>query len=94
MLHQKELVLNEHDTENMLKIIQAVRAITTDLKAGIMEGLSSNFNAGIAYTQSPQDIQQQVQIDATFPNVTSANEIESAILGLIDQTPQYVMRTR
>lgn len=93
-LHQKELVLNEHDTENMLKIIQAVRAITTDLKAGIMEGLSSNFNAGIAYTQSPQDIQQQVQIDANFPNVTSSNEIENAILGLIDQTPQYVMRTR
>lgn len=94
VLHQKELVLNEHDTENMLKIIQAVRSITSELRTGVLNGLSSNFNAGITYTQSPQDIQQQVQIDANFPNVTSSNEIENAILGLIDQTPQYVMRTR
>lgn len=93
LLHQKELVLNASDTENMLKIVQAVRALTTNLKTNMLNSADS-FGRISAIQTSPQEIEQKVQIDATFPNVRDASEIEEALLGLTNEASQYALRIR
>lgn len=93
-LHQKELVLNEKDTENMLKIVQTVRAITTSLKDQMFDAASASLGQYTNVEATPQELQQKVEIDATFPNVHDASEIEKALLGLTDQASQYALRFR
>ncbi len=94
LLHQKELVLNAKDTENMLKVIQLVRSITTDLKNQMINSTSGSLGKNIPFEITPQELEQKVQIDATFPNVKDASEIEQALLGLTDQASQYALRFR
>lgn len=94
LLHQKELVLNAKDTENMLKVIQLVRSITTDLKNQMINSTSGFLGKNIPFEITPQELEQKVQIDATFPNVKDASEIEQALLGLTDQASQYALRFR
>ena len=91
VLHQKELVLNEDDTKNMLRAIDILRNIPA---------LSSNINvnnnidySGLAAVGAG-DLQQQVHIDASFPNVQSHNEIELALNNLINSASQYVNRKK
>lgn len=94
LLHQKELVLNSTDTENLLKVIQLVRSITTDLKDQAMNSTSASLGRNVPVGTVPQELEQKVQIDATFPNVKDASEIEQALLGLTDQASQYALRFR
>jgi hypothetical protein len=47
-LHQKELVLNQSDTENILAAVQAVRTIGTDLFKSIEKSLDGNAIAAMA----------------------------------------------
>ena len=91
VLHQKELILNEDDTKNMLRAIDILRNIP---------GLNSNINvnnnidySGLAAVGAG-DLQQQVHIDASFPNVQSHNEIELALNNLINSASQYVNRKK
>ena len=91
-----ELVLNADDTQVMLNAVKVIRTLTPD----IMNLLSSNalgmmLGVGIStpYTSTiGQDLQQNVQIQAEFPNVTDHNEIEMAFNDLINQTTQYIHR--
>lgn len=96
MLHQKEIVLNAHDTENFLKTVDIVRQIaqTIDLNAlvsagGIGKGLHS---AGV--NSQSQDLQQQVHITAEFPNATDKNEIIKAFDNVINLAAQYANKKR
>lgn len=94
MLHQKEIVLNASDTENILKAVQAVREMTMQMKAGalssISSGITNNFTPGL----TGETIQQEVHITAEFPNVESSNDIREALLSLNDQAMQYSSRKR
>ena len=91
MLHQKELVLNENDTANVLEAVQMVRAMTDALK------LLGNMGAykGTGFNKLGGDtIKQRVEITAEFPNVSNSNEIETALLSLADSAYQYSYRER
>lgn len=92
VLHEKELVLNKEDTQNMLSSIKMVREIASeiDLRSRYttmpINPIYSTFGTG-------NDIlEQQVHIDASFPNVTDRNEIQEAFNTLINVASQYANR--
>ena len=105
-LHEKELVLNAEDTKNILSAVDSVRTITPNLfrvigqmldNSGIntMNMLNGMFAgvSSIAPTTS-ETLEQSVHIEATFPNVTSSNEIEQALLNLTNDAAQYSRRRK
>lgn len=94
MLHQKELVLNESDTANMLTAVQITRAMldTIDLNARQASfGLGNLVASGIRDDKT-ETLQQEVKITAEFPNVQDHTEIEQAFNNLINQASQYANR--
>ena len=94
MLHQKEIVLNAHDTENFLTAIEIVRSIATQLENNALrtaQGLGSLVTAA-AVNNNREVLEQNVTIHAEFPNATNHNEIELAFNDLINQASQYVNR--
>ena len=97
ILHNKELVLNSSDTENILRAVEAVREITSQFKSGLIGRITSLAQEvySSADNKSNRDtIQQEVHITAEFPNVNSASEIEQALLSLNDTAAQYTKRIR
>lgn len=90
MLHEKELVLNKDDTENFLNATTILR--TLDLQTGLFsKGLGSIITPLITNMQQGV-LDQNVHIDATFPNVTDHSEIEAAFDNLINKASQYANR--
>lgn len=96
MLHQKEIVLNASDTENILKAVQAVRDMTTQLRSNIFNDIAatSAFSGSFAFGSGSDTVQQEVHITAEFPNVQDSNDIREALLSLNDQAMQYSSRKR
>lgn len=92
-LHQKELVLNAADTENILKAVDMVRQMTQALKSSAISGtISDMVNGKFKMTDSGEKIEQEVHITAEFPNANSASEIEAALLSLNERAVQYSFR--
>lgn len=90
ILDEKELVLNKNDTENFLNATALLRTI--DLQTGLFsKGLGNIITPFIADMQQGV-LDQNVHIDATFPNVTDHNEIEAAFDNLINKASQYANR--
>ena len=92
-LHQKELVLNADDTENMLSAVKLIRQIsqTIDLQAAAYNAAASGLSIG-QLANSNQTLQQEVTIHAEFPNVSDHNEIEEAFNNLVNRASQYANR--
>ena len=92
-IHQKELILNAKDTENILDAVNLMRDMVSIIQIDALgKTLKSNINN--ANKNFGDTIEQRVEINATFPNVTNSNEIEAALLGLSDKAYQYSYRTR
>ena len=91
ILHQKELVLNEKDTENFLDSMYILRSITDSLNGNIYERLSGVRNSNI-FSPSGDELEQNVHIEATFPNVDSKRQIEEAFSELVNMAAQRAMR--
>ena len=97
ILHNKELVLNSSDTENILRAVEAVREITSQFKSGLlgrMTSLAQEVYSSADKKSNRDTIQQEVHITAEFPNVNSASEVEQALLSLNDTAAQYTKRIR
>ena len=94
-LHQKELVLNKQDTENLLAAMEFLNRITAaiDLQAmnSSLGGLLSSPSLGHVGDESGI-LEQQVHIEASFPGVSDRNELEEAFNNLINQAAQYANR--
>ena len=101
LLHEKELVLNQSDTANILSAVSAVRtleptllkAIERMLDVSAMNSLSSMGNqlsTVSRFTPSNGALEQILNITAEFPNATDQNEIREAILGLANYATQFV----
>ena len=94
VLHQKEIVLNASDTENLLTAVSMIRDISGQLEANAMtmrhiktlENYSAKINTG------GQTLQQDVTIHAEFPNATNHTEIEEAFRNLSTLASQYTNR--
>lgn len=96
ILHQKELVLNAEDTKNILAAVDTVRSISDSLRGQALEtanSYTSDLDTATPIVTQPitQSVQQDVHIDATFPNVTDHNEIELAMNNLMNTASQKVM---
>lgn len=94
MLHQKEIVLNAHDTENLLSIISMVRDMNDKVEANaraMQYGLTAAYAANNIKSQN-DTLQQEVHITAEFPNATNHSEIEEAFRNLTNLASQYANR--
>ena len=97
MLHQKELVLNATDTEHMLNAVDILRAMTDNLGDSIFNRLASIPNGyGNILNQIPnsETLEQKVQIEAVFPNVSNSHEIENAFNNLVNIASQRALRNK
>ena len=95
MLHKKELVLNAHDTDNMLNAITILRDLTANLGASLINKMASitSGNIGTIGQGMPgAGLEQSVVINAEFPNATSAREIEDAINNLVNRASQHITK--
>lgn len=97
MLHQKELVLNANDTQNMLNAVEILRDITRSLGNTLfnkMAAISAGGTSAIANGVAAEGIEQNVHIDAQFPNVTNSHEIEDALNNLMNRASQFIQQSR
>ena len=94
MLHQKELVLNAKDTENMLNAVQILRTITENLDNSFMNMLADIPDVSKLVTNKNQDLKQKVYIQASFPNVKDSNEIEKALNNLTNVASQRILTNK
>ena len=92
VLHKKELVLNADDTENLFNTMSLLKSITDSLNgdlfartSGIKSGIYNNLG-------DSEELEQNVHIDASFPNVNSKREIEEALSDLVNLAAQRAMR--
>ena len=93
MLHEKELVLNKYDTENMLDMVNTLRDIDwraklSELFGNIQERLIIPISGG------RDNLQQDVHIEANFPGISDRNELTEAFNNLINTASQYANRRR
>lgn len=97
MLHEKELVLNAKDTKNILAAVNSVRAMQSiitslDLNAlAVKKQMISNLTTPIIAKEglTNNNLNQNVQIEANFPNVRDARQIEEAFDNLVNMASQY-----
>ena len=94
VLHEKELVLNKEDTKNMLSAVGIVRSMNNLLNniSGnfILPNILSSFSS--INSSSSSKLDQNVHIDAHFPNVSSHSEIEKAFDNLLNHASQFINR--
>ena len=100
MLHQKELVLNETDTKNILDAVKSIRDLNvSSIDDAIMSGianmivkLSTNNIGNIPNNTSTNTSNNTFNITAEFPNANDVNEIREAIMSLPNLASQYLAR--
>ena len=92
VLHQKQLVLNESDTKNILDSVSILRSMSDNV-LGSIRNRNSNLNlANQSYLSSENGVEQNIHIEASFPNVDSKREIEEAFNDLVNLAAQRAMR--
>ena len=91
VLHEKELVLNQSDTKNILDAVQIMRNSMMNgqaMQLGMYRNQYQQTLSAISAQSAP--LEQNVHIDATFPNVQNSNEIEEAFNNLINLASQRI----
>ena len=104
ILHQKELVLNQEDTKNILNAVDGIRDISS-LNGSISDAIASsisNLFANSVKNAFSQTVNSNMQkqgetytienITAEFPNAQNVDEIREAIMSLPRLASQYVAR--
>ena len=93
LLHEKELILNKTDTENILDAVNIIRSmsqsITSSLVNDLVDLVASWNRLTTNVNSSTEKIPQVITIDASFPNVSVASEIEEAFNDLANQAAQF-----
>lgn len=90
-----ELVLNSTDTQNILDAVKNMREVVKLKMSSMNSDIQKKTDGNVQKTIINKDVQQldqQVHIDATFPNVSVATEIEEAFNNLVNQAVQYASR--
>ena len=101
VLHEKELVLNKEDTENILGAVSTVREIGPSIFKFIgnlldkinlpsFDSFVSRLTGGASSGSGASTIEQNVTIHADFPAANSAAEIEMALNNLMNDAAQHV----
>ena len=103
VLHQKELVLNQSDTANILSAVSAIRSIAglnNSINEAMMQGISrmmlemTGMKANVNYnTEASQSAGDTIyEIHAEFPDANDVNSIREAILSLPNLASQKVLK--
>lgn len=102
VLHQKELVLNQEDTKNMLAAVQSIRELAPSMIAEMRSRISGAAAASqslfgsrysgmrSAFDRKATELAQSVQINADFPGVRDAIEIKEALESLVQTSAQRI----
>lgn len=78
----------------MLSIVGLVRDIVSGF-GGMPSGANANFNLGIGrYVGDSSNVDQQVIINAEFPNATNREEIQAAFDQMAIQATQYIKKIK
>ena len=90
-LHQKELILNEADTANLLASVKIIRSIADAIG---LRAAAANTESPIApgFISGQGTLEQTVTIHAEFPNATNHSEIEEAFANLVNRATQFAGR--
>ncbi len=99
VLHEKELVLNSTDTQNILEAVNIQRKLAKQME-GRNSGLQKTINNSISNINnttnnsemSTKEILQPVTIHANFPSVSSEAEIKGAFRGLTAKASTYISK--
>ena len=91
ILHEKELVLNKQDTANFLDALDILRSLNLSMLDKVAQmGTVNNFNQMVNSMYEKTPIQQNVVINADFPNVEDKDEIKEAFNDIINLATQYI----
>ena len=91
VLHEKELVLNKEDTANMLQAVSIVRTMN-DLLSNMNNSTDLINTMSFGSGNNSQTLEQNVHIEASFPNVTDHFEIEQALNNLVNRASQFAFK--
>ena len=94
MLHEKELVLNPGETENFLASMEVLRSIIKmiDLQSTASQ-LGGLLHSPGYFAQNTSDtLEQNVHIEASFPEVHDRYEIEAALTSIVNRASQFANR--
>lgn len=91
-LHEKEIVLNAEDTQNILTTVSFVRDLVSMIDSQAKTASLINLSAYSGIPSTGQTLEQQVSIRAEFPNATDRYEIEEAFNSLVNKASQYANR--
>lgn len=92
ILHEKELILNEKDTSNLLSTISFIRDLVSLIDSQATAASLYNLMSAPGVITSQEVLEQKVEIYAEFPNATDHSEIEEAFNNLINTASQYANR--
>lgn len=92
MLHEKELVLNKHDTANFLEAVDILRGLNLSMMSTVSGLNVRSMSSAIAHQAAGAPLEQVVQISAEFPNVNSKEEIEAAFSDLVNLAAQHAFK--
>ena len=102
VLHQKELILNQEDTKNMLAAVKSIRELAPSMIAEMRARISGAAAASqslfgsrypgmrSAFDRKATELAQSVQINADFPGVRDAIEIKEALESLVQTSAQRI----
>lgn len=92
MLAPGEYVLNADDTTKILSAVRIIRGLSSGALTAAANAIAKLANGSIPQTTQSEQIpvQQDVHIEATFPNVSVASEIEDALNNLVNETVQLI----
>lgn len=98
-VHEKELILNQEDTANILNAVDMVRSMKAQLEDSMLRKVLSfeqQLGTSMAAYELAKDlkIEQNVHISAEFPNVSEKSEIEEAFEELINLATQHAFDRR
>lgn len=101
MLHKKELVLNADDTKNFLSAINLVRdmesmlAAMNDSMLSRTSGMTASLAPSLGFDDAASNtVNQNVNIQASFPGLSSRAEIEEAFKNLVNIASQHAFNTQ
>lgn len=94
MVHEKELILNQGETENFLASMEVLRSIIKmiDLQSTASQLGGLLHSPGYYAPNSSDVLEQNVHIEANFPEVTDRYEIEAALTSIVNRASQYANR--
>lgn len=89
ILHEKELILNQDDTQNILSTVSLIRELVNMIDAQAASASLFNLISTPSPNPNSNTLEQKVEITAEFPNVNDRYEIEEAFNNLVNRASQY-----